>query len=549
MEKFNEAIEPNNMANKFGKLLNVNFFIWFTLFAIGLSVSSFSTAGLALIAGVLGAIWSLLFAKSLAKKAHDIEVIDANHPTHAGLYEIVYDLSLKAGIPTPEVGVYDSQDMNAFATGFSQKNSIVAFSTALLEKMSIPEIQAVAAHEIGHIVSRDMIAMSLFQGIISAVIILFTFPIQAIRVLNVFTNDNGTTFFIDAILWVVKFIGMIILTFFGSLVVNMFSRQREYRADAIAGLLVGKNAMISALQKLSNDTAEPTKALMSYNTMKISAPQRFMEWFSTHPLISNRVQALEYETYLRLAEEKNIYKRSTASILAIFFGYLGAHHFYMKHNFAGFSYIFFSIFMYPLALIEAFLYWTQAKTNEEFEEKFVKQDGVRIIRLIVLPITFMAFLMFAISSESENADQNINIENATPKEIQTTIPESSQIPNTATKDLSEYVGKFPTDILEDPLVNKKVRTLVGNEYDHLTGNIGVSDSLIEEGNYYIGWGIAPHSGGYEEAIFAISKDLQHIFVIIMSEGENFIWFSSDYETELPEKLHQWHTDRQQSLNQ
>jgi Zn-dependent protease with chaperone function len=447
MGNINEVIESNNITNKFGKLLNVNFFIWFTLFAIGLGISSFYTFGFALLAGILGAVWSLLFAKSLAKKAHGVETIHANNSEYAGLYEMVKDLSTKAGIPTPEVGIYESNDMNAFATGISQSNSLLAFSTALLEKMSISEIQAVAAHEIGHIVSRDMIAMSLFQGTISAVVLFFTFPIQIFRVLNIFTNNNGTVWTLEAFAWFVKYIAMIVLTFFGSIVLNTFSRKREFRADAIASILVGKRAMISALNTLSHDTELPAKSQMSYNSMKISAPQAFMEWFSTHPAIEKCTQALEFETYSRLANEKNILSRTTASILGISLCFVGGHHFYMRRPVWSLPNMLMLLFSLPVVLAEIYTYWTQSNSDEEFDEKFVKQDGAKKIRLIALPITFMAFLIWATNSDSKNTDQNVNIENAVPQATNETITPNVAANTPISSQQTNYIFEQPVRLV------------------------------------------------------------------------------------------------------
>lgn len=415
----------------FGKLLNVGFFKWFVIFVIAIGISSFVSAGIALFAGIAGAFGSLLFAKSLAKKAHGVETIGETHTKYASLYEIVKDLSIKAGIPTPEVGVYTSSDMNAFATGVSQSNSLIAFSTALLEKMDVHEIQAVAAHEIGHIVSRDMIAMSLFQGTISAVVLLFTFPIQAMRVINLFINNNGTTLALDAILWFVKFIAMLVLTFFGSIVLNSFSRKREYRADAIASILVGKQAMVSALETLSRDTEVPAKSQMSYNSMKISTPQSFMEWFSTHPAIEKRAHALEFETYSRLANEKNLHSRMTASILGVLLCFVGGHHFYMRRPLWILPNMIMSFASLPIVLAEVFTYWSQSKSDEEFEEKFVKQDGAKKTRLIALAIVIPIGLLYLnMTEDGTNVNQDTEIVNTVSQVTNETItPVSSQQTN------------------------------------------------------------------------------------------------------------------------
>lgn len=533
----------------FGKLLNVGFFKWFLIFAIAIGISSFVSAGIALFAGVAGALGSLLFAKSFAKKAHGIEVIDGNDPEYAGLYEMVQALSIKAGIPIPEVGIYQSNDMNAFATGVSQSNSLVAFSTALLQKMEMHEVQAVAAHEIGHIVSRDMIAMSLFQGVISAIVLFFTFPIQALRIINVFTNNNETTFAMDALLWFIKFIAMIVLTFFGSIVLNAFSRKREYRADAIASILVGKDAMVSALTTLSTDTSPVPKSQMGYNAMKISAPAAFLEWFSTHPAIERRTQALEFETFSRLANEKpSIPSRITASILGVLLCFVGGHHFYMRRPVWILPNLLMSFFSLPVVLAEIYTYWTQSNSDEEFEKKFVKEDGAKKTRLIALAIVIPIALLY-VNTEKDvtDVDNDVKVINTVAQAIQDTTPETTISPHSANNStaigLSKYVGEFPTNILNDPSIKNKFEMLLGSKYEHFIQNLGVGDSLRKDGSYYIGYGIAPHSGGYEEAIFAINEDLSSMFVIILTEGENIQSYKSEDAGDMPEILQQWYDER------
>lgn len=239
---------------------------------------------------------------------------------------------------------------------------------------------------------------------------------------------------------------------------NAFSRKREYRADAIASILVGKQAMISALNSLSLDTEAPAKSQMSYNAMKISTPQAFIEWFSTHPVIERRTQALEFETYSRLANEKNTPpSRTTASILGILLCFVGGHHFYMRRAVWILPNLLMSVFSLPVVLAEVYTYWTQADSDEEFEEKFVKQDGAKKTRLIALAIVIpIALLYVNMTKDSTDIDKEVKVINTVPQTIQVPAPEtavtSDGINNSTATGLSRYVGKFPTEILNDPLI-------------------------------------------------------------------------------------------------
>jgi len=299
----------NNISGQIGTLGNSNFLPWLTLIIVALTISGIPTGlGIFLVPffGLTGALLTLPLSRWLAKRAHNIFVIDPQNPDHSNyqeLYLTVSELAEKAGIPTPEVGVYKSKDMNAFATGMNPKNSIVAFSSALLEKLTPSEVQAVAAHEVGHIVSKDMMAMAFFQGLTNSLILLCTLPLQLARLLVSSSQDKSAPL-IDWLIWLLKAALTVMLTFFGSLALKAFSRRREYRADAIAALLVGKEGMISALRKISVDAEEAPLQQKSYSAMKISTKQQFAEWFSTHPLIESRIQALELETHTRPSKNK-----------------------------------------------------------------------------------------------------------------------------------------------------------------------------------------------------------------------------------------------------
>ncbi len=548
------SLEPQSKEVQLGELLNYGFFKWFLIFAIALGLSSFASAGYALLAGIISALFVLIFSKSMAKKAHHIETLSPNsHHQYAWVYNVVANLSEKAGISMPEVGIYEAKDMNAFAVGMTQSNSMVAFSSALLDHMTQEEVQAVAAHEIGHIASRDMIAMTLFQGVINGITILFTFPLYALRIFNLFANNGGSFFIVDIILAFVKYIVSIVFTFFGTIVLNTFSRKREYRADAIASVLVGKQSMMAALNRLKGDTNIPAPAQSSYNCMKISAPMRFMEWFSTHPMIDNRVNALDFETYSRLATKKVLpHSRKKATIYGILFSFIGGHHIYMKRPWWIYPHLLMSFFSLPIVLAEIYAYWTQAKSDQEFEEKFVKNDGAKKIRLIGFAIMVPLTILY-LTHTKEDANQTTP---ATPTAQQIQIAQTTPAPTTtsvekpSTNDLDKYIGKYPTDLINDPLIKRKMKKLLGEDYKHFIQNLEVASDVTRDADFYIGSGIAAHSGGYEEAIFAINRKNLDLFVLILSEGKDFRWYSSDKSdsVQFPAQLETWYNEHQAKIN-
>jgi len=274
---------------------------WTVIILIALMISAIPTGfGIALVPliGLIGAVIGLPFSRWLAKRAHHVVVLERDHAGHSEyfwLYDLVADLASTANIPMPEVGIYESLDMNAFASGPTPNYSVIAFSTALLEQMDLEEIRAVAAHEIGHIMSNDMRGMALLSGLITSFILVFTLPLQGLRLLNFYGNSYSEI--VEVILWLVKLMLSIVFTFLGSLVVKMYSRKREYKADAIASLLVGKHAMIQALSKLAQESEVIPIQQRGFNSFKISNHSNWGEIFSTHPSIDNRIEALQLETH------------------------------------------------------------------------------------------------------------------------------------------------------------------------------------------------------------------------------------------------------------
>jgi heat shock protein HtpX len=237
-----------------------------------------------LIYGFFGSITSLLLSRISAKWMMGIELVNRDARELAWVYSMVEDLARKAGLPrTPEVGIYHSQEVNAFATGPSRRRSLVAFSTGLLNTMNRNEVEGVAAHEIAHIANGDMVTMTLIQGVINAFTLFFS-QIIAWAITQNMREENRRMwqFFIRmALQQVFLFLGMI--------VVNAFSRHREFRADHGGARYAGKNDMIAALTKLASNVNRLEKE-QSLAAFKISGGMASL--FSTHPPLEKRIEAL-----------------------------------------------------------------------------------------------------------------------------------------------------------------------------------------------------------------------------------------------------------------
>jgi heat shock protein HtpX len=246
--------------------------------------------------GVLGSFISLALSRWMAKFAMGITPIDPANCSEQEkiLYNRVAQLATQAGIQkTPEVGVYQSEDLNAFATGPSKNRSLVAVSTGLLNRMNKNEIDGVLAHEISHIANGDMVTMALIQGVVNAFVMFLS------RVIGFFS----TQFVKEDIRPVVNMIVVIVLdilfSILGSIVIARFSRWREFRADEGGARLSGKGNMIAALAALKavydapKNEEQDQKAPASIAAFQISNKGGFLSLFSTHPPLEDRIKALQ----------------------------------------------------------------------------------------------------------------------------------------------------------------------------------------------------------------------------------------------------------------
>ncbi|MBU9721600.1 MULTISPECIES: protease HtpX [Bacillaceae] len=276
---------------------------WFLVanVAIVLSLSIISAGALVAVApfilllGFTFPFIGLLFSKARAKKVHNMYIIDPNNyqnEEERSLYELVASLCEKAGMTKmPEVGIYASGDVNAFATGASKSNSLVAFSTALLDQMDEQAIAAVAAHEVAHISNGDMVTLSLVQSVVNTIVLLITLPLSIIKWLSFFSEQVSALMFI--IIAIVKMLVSAVLVFLGSLVVKAFSRRREFAADKLASELIDSNSMIHALESLKGGNPRISKEQKPYAAFMISTPEKMLDVFSTHPSLDRRIARLK----------------------------------------------------------------------------------------------------------------------------------------------------------------------------------------------------------------------------------------------------------------
>lgn len=239
--------------------------------------------------GFTGSFISLLISKWVAKKSMGVILIkEPKNETEMWLVKKLNEISVKANIRTPEFGIFDSQQLNAFATGASKNNSLVALSSGLISHMSKDEIEAVIAHEISHISNGDMITMTLIQGIINTFVIFFSRIIGHVvdRVVFKVQRGHGPAYYITSI------IVQILLSILASIIVMWFSRKREFEADHSAAKLVGVNKMISALKTLSNKSPDALPDQMAAFGISGKKEKSYKSLFSSHPSIESRIESL-----------------------------------------------------------------------------------------------------------------------------------------------------------------------------------------------------------------------------------------------------------------
>ncbi len=259
-----------------------------TLQANGVDLNLNALLVLSAVIGMTGSFISLAMSKWSAKRAMNVQVIE--HPqnqTEQWLVSLVAKQAKKAGIGMPEVGIFQTPEPNAFATGMSRNNALVAVSTGLLQVMSADEVEAVVGHEISHVANGDMITMALMQGVVNTFVYFFASIIGHFvdRVILKNESGHGMGYFVT------QMIAQIALSFLASMLVMWFSRYREFHADAGGARLAGNQKMIGALRALqrAHSPEDLPGQLAAFGINGGGVKKLFM----SHPPLEERIAALQ----------------------------------------------------------------------------------------------------------------------------------------------------------------------------------------------------------------------------------------------------------------
>ncbi len=243
--------------------------------------------------GFSGSFISLAISKWSAKRLTGAQVIETpRNAAESWLLNTVQRQAQLAGISMPEVAIYDSPEVNAFATGARRNNALVAVSTGLLTRMHEDEVEAVLAHEVSHVANGDMVTLALIQGVVNTFVVFLSRIVGFLVDRLVFRTERGygPGFFIASI------VAQIVLGILASMIVMWFSRQREFRADAGGAKLAGRDKMIRALERL-RQAHEPSQLPESMQAFGISAGRAtgFRQLFMSHPPLEHRIAALKQQ--------------------------------------------------------------------------------------------------------------------------------------------------------------------------------------------------------------------------------------------------------------
>jgi heat shock protein HtpX len=249
-----------------------------------------SLALFCLVWGMGASFISLLISKSIAKWTMKIQVVDPKDASPVGrkIYEMVRRSAERAGLPKiPEVGYYESPELNAFATGPSRSNSLVAVSSGLVNSMNDDELEGVIGHEVSHIANGDMVTMTLLQGVVNAMV-MFLARVAGLIAGN-FVEERSRHW----VRFMVVIVAQMVLGILGVMITSSFSRRREYRADQGSANLVGRQKMIAALEALRDRQRVVDDRSPQMAAFKISGHSGgLMSLLSTHPPLELRIEAL-----------------------------------------------------------------------------------------------------------------------------------------------------------------------------------------------------------------------------------------------------------------
>ncbi len=245
--------------------------------------------------GFTGSFISLFLSKWMAKKSTRTYIIESpRNADEKWLLDTVAELSEKAGIKMPEVGIFPSQTSNAFATGWNKNDALVAVSLGLLQRFNRDEVRAVLGHEIGHVANGDMVTLSLIQGVVNTFVMFFARIIGSVvdsflRGNNEESHGPGIGYFITTIF------AEIVLGFLASGIVAWFSRRREFRADEAGATLADTGSMINALHRLKAEQNLPSQLPDTLTAFGIRSglAKGMQQFFATHPPLEARIAALQ----------------------------------------------------------------------------------------------------------------------------------------------------------------------------------------------------------------------------------------------------------------
>ena len=243
---------------------------------------------MAAIMGFAGSFISLAMSKAMAKRAMGVRIIEQprNEPER-WLLDVVRRQASAAGIGMPEVGIFDSPTMNAFATGMNRNDALVAVSTGLLASMNADEVEAVLGHEVSHVANGDMVTMGLLQGVLNTFVIFFSRIIGILIDRAVFRIERG----VGPGFWIGSIVAEIVLGIIAAMIAAWFSRRREFRADAGGAELAGRGKMIAALERLRRAHEQPDLPgeIASFG---ISGRAGLAALLATHPPLEARIERL-----------------------------------------------------------------------------------------------------------------------------------------------------------------------------------------------------------------------------------------------------------------
>ena len=262
-------------------------------FDLYLVQSGQSMTGLLVFAGLFGmggAFISLALSKSMAKRFSGARVIETpSNSQEIWLLKTVKHQAETAGIGMPEVAIFDTPQVNAFATGINRNNALVAVSSGLLEVMTREEAEAVVGHEVSHVANGDMITLALIQGVVNTFVIFLARIIGQFVDRAIFKSESGH----GPGFWITTIVAELVLGILASVIVMFFSRRREFRADQGGADLAGKDKMIAALEKLraQHEPAVLPDQLAAFGISGVSG-LGIRKLFMSHPPLDERIEAL-----------------------------------------------------------------------------------------------------------------------------------------------------------------------------------------------------------------------------------------------------------------